>query len=204
MDELVLWIVFVLAALLCGGIAGWFSCTQIRRDRLRDIQTRASKITETAQQDAEAMKKTALLEARDEWRREYKPLEKELENRKHSQRKLENELREREQQLDSKFDILDGKERDLLKTEKALGDREHAIEESERDVQELVHQQRKQLESLAGMTQPEARQMLIEQLEQSARQLAARKVRARRHLPRGARPASVERRRPGGDPPGAV
>ncbi|MEC8646625.1 MAG: Rnase Y domain-containing protein, partial [Candidatus Latescibacterota bacterium] len=78
MDELVLRIVFVLAALFCGGVAGWFSCAQIQRNRLRDIQTRASEITETARQDAEAMKKTALLEARDEWRQEYEPLEKEL------------------------------------------------------------------------------------------------------------------------------
>ena len=126
MDELVLRIVFVLAALLCGGIAGWFSCAQFQRNRLRDIQTRANEITETARQDAEAMKKTALLEARDEWRQEYEPLEKELENRKHSQRKLENKLREHEQQLDSKFDILE-KERDLLRP-KALEKREHAIE----------------------------------------------------------------------------
>jgi ribonuclease Y len=176
-DEIVLRIVFVLAALICGGIAGWFSCAQIRRNRLRDIQARASEITETARQDAEAIKKTAQLEARDEWRQEYEPLEKELEERKRSQRNLEDKLREREQQLDSKFDILDGKERDLLKTEKALEEREHAIEASEHDVQELVLQQRKQLEGLAGMTQPEARQMLIGQLEQSARQLAARRVR---------------------------
>ena len=179
MDEIVLRIVFVLAALICGGIAGWFSCAQIRRNRLRDIQARASEITETARQDAEAIKKTAQLEARDEWRQEYEPLEKELEERKRSQRNLEDKLREREQQLDSKFDILDGKERDLLKTEKALEEREHAVETSERDVQELVLQQRKQLEGLAGMTQPEARQMLIGQLEQSARQLAARVTRLR-------------------------
>ena len=130
MDELVLRIVFVLAALLCGGITGWFSCAQIRRNRLRDIQARANEIIGTARQDAEAIKKTALLEARDEWRQEYEPLEKELENRKYSQRKLENKLREREQQLDSKFDILDGKERDLLNTEKTLEEREHAIEGS--------------------------------------------------------------------------
>ena len=107
-------------------------------------------------------------QARDEWRQEYEPLEKELEERKRSQRNLEDKLREREQQLDSKFDILDGKERDLLKTEKALEEREHAVEASERDVQELVLQQRKQLEGLAGMTQPEARQMLIGQRQNRA------------------------------------
>jgi ribonuclease Y len=176
-DENVLWIVFVLVALISGGLVGWFLCAQVRRNRLRDIQAQTSEITETARQEAEAIKKTALLEARDEWRQEYEPIERDLEERKRAQRQLEGRLSEREQQLNSKFDILDSKEQRLLKAEKALEDRETELSASEHEAQEIVRQQRKRLEDLAGLTQPEARQMLIGQLEQSARQFAARKVR---------------------------
>ena len=121
MDETVLWIAFVLAALTCGVLVGWFSCAYARGKRLSEVQARASKIIDEARHEAEAVKKTALLEARDEWRQEHEPLERELETRKRAQAQVESKLAEREQQLDRKFDILDGKERSLLKTESEIG-----------------------------------------------------------------------------------
>lgn len=177
MDETILWIIFVLAALVGGGLVGWFLCARIRHNGLRDVQKKANDIMEAARQEADSMKKTALLEAKDEWRRAHAPLEKELESRKRSQRQIENKLVEREQQLDRKVDILAGKERSLLKHEEDLDNRETAIAKAETKAQEMVLQQSRRLEELAGLTQPEARQMLIGQLEQSARQFAARKVR---------------------------
>ncbi len=177
MDETVLWIAFVLAALTCGVLVGWFSCAYARGKRLSEVQARASKIIDEARHEAEAVKKTALLEARDEWRQEHEPLERELETRKRAQAQVESKLAEREQQLDRKFDILDGKERSLLKTESELEQRGVELTNAEASVRDLVQQQRKRLEESAGLTLSEARQMLIAQLEQSARQSAARKVR---------------------------
>lgn len=162
---------------LLGFLLGWLVGNRFRRAKLDSTQEAARKLIEEAQQEAEALKRTAILEARDEWRRERAPLEKEFENNRRALRELEAKLLEREQQLDRKLDLLESKERSLIKGEQEQEQREMAIRAEEARVSELVRQQNQRLEELAGLTQVEARQMLIRQLEQSARQFAARKVR---------------------------
>ena len=165
-------------AFFAGGcLLGWLVRDRVRRDKMQNTQASARQIIANAQQEAEDLKKTALLEARDEWRRTRGPLEKEEESQKRTLRDLEANLTERDQQLDRKVDVLESKERSQIKSEQELERREAALATAETRVQDLVRQQSLQLEELAGISQQEARRMLIEQLEDSARQFAARKVR---------------------------
>ena len=124
------------------------------------------------------MKKNALLEARDEWHRERAPLEKEQETQRRSQRDLAAKLLEREQQLERKIDLLTSKEREQLKNEQDLDRREAAIAAAERPKPKTSSdQQSRRLEELAGISQQEARRILVDQLEGGARRVAARRVR---------------------------
>lgn len=157
-------------------IGGWFVCTKVRRRKIGDVQDTARSIIDEARKDAEALKQTATLEARDQWRREREPLEREIESSKRSLRDLEGKLLEREHQLDRKVDLLDGKERQVGKTESELEKRAEEIETEESRVDTMVRQHQQRLESLAGMSRDEARRRLIERQEDRARQLAARKV----------------------------
>lgn len=175
-DDLVL-IGLVFAFFASGCLLGWLGCDRVRRNKQRRTQTTVQQIIASAHQEAEDLKKTALLEAKDEWRRERSPLEKEQEIQKRSQRNLEAKLLEREQQLDRKVDVLESKERSQLKNEEDLERREEAIATAEAKAQDMIRQRSLQLEELAGISQQEARRMLIDQLEHSARQFAARKVR---------------------------
>ena len=160
-----------------GVVAGWLISEAVQRRRINSAEAEAARIIADAQQETEALKKTAALEARDEWRREREPLERELENTRRTLRELESRLREREQQLDRKVDVLESKERSLLKVEEELDQREAEIAQEESRVAEIVAEQKGKLEELAGMTQAEVRSMLIRDLEDSARRFAARKVR---------------------------
>ena len=165
------------ATLLVGLFLGWLTNGKIREKRLNQAHAAADQITGRAREEAEALKKTAILEARDEWHRESEPLEQELEKSKRAVRTLEGQLLERERQLERKVDVLESKERSQIKSEQELERREAALATAETRVQDMVRQQSLQLEELAGISQQEARRMLIEQLEDSARQFAARKVR---------------------------
>ncbi len=157
-------------------LLGWLANERIRRRKIDSAQVAVRKIISNAEEDAETLKKTAVLEAKDEWRRERDPLEKELETASRSLRDLEAKLLEREQQLDRKVDILDGKERRLLKTEKTFEQHREKAAADEAMIEEMIREQQQRLESLAGMDRAEAREMLISQQEESARQFAARKV----------------------------
>ena len=83
---------------------------------------------------------------------------------------------ERERQLERKVDVLESKEHNLTVTAKEFQHREQQIASSEAEAEAMVRQQVQLLESLAKMTQADARRMLIEKQEESARQFAARKV----------------------------
>ena len=164
------------ATFVLGSFLGWLAGSKIRRSRLDNAQATARNIIADAQEEAEALKKTAILEAKDEWRRQCEPLEKEMETAKRSLRDLEAKLLEREQQLDRKVDVLESKERSLFKTEQDQERREKNIKAEEAEIDAMIRQQHQRLESLAGISQIEARKMLIAQQEESARQFAARKV----------------------------
>ena len=157
-------------------VGGWFVCTKLRRRKVGDAQETGRSIIVEAEKEAEALKQTATLEARDHWRREREPLEREIESSKRSVRELEGKLLEREHQLDRKVDLLEGKERQLTKAEGELEKRAEKIQSGESRVDTMIHQQQQRLESLAGMSRDEARHSLIERQEERARQLAARKV----------------------------
>ena len=71
-------IVLVLATLVFGFLFGWLASSKIRRNKLENTQSAAHKLLNAARAEAEALKKTAILEAKDEWRKEREPLEREL------------------------------------------------------------------------------------------------------------------------------
>ena len=170
-------VVLALAVLAVGFLLGWLVCSKLRREGIESARSAAQRIVTEAEAEAESLKKTAALEAKDEWRREREPLERSTEAAKRSLRELETGLTDREQQLDRKVDVLESKERSLIKTEQELSKREENIVSEETRVQEMVRAQHRQLEELAGITRVEARAELINQQEESARQFAARKVR---------------------------
>ena len=103
-----------------GSLLGWLVSARVQRSKLQITQTTAQQIITNAQQESEDLKKTALLEARDEWRSQRGPLEKEQETQKSALRNLENNLLEREQQLDRKVDVLESKERNQLNNRRRI------------------------------------------------------------------------------------
>ena len=170
-------VLLALAVLAVGCLLGWLVCSKAGREGVESARSAAQTIVTEAEAEAESLKKTAVLEAKDEWRREREPLERTLETSKRSLRELEASLVEREQQLDRKVDILESKDRSLINTDQELTRREESAISEESRVQEMVREQQRRLQELAGMTQAEARAELIQHQEDSARQFAARKVR---------------------------
>ena len=166
----------VVAAVGIGFLAGWYGCERLRRKKADVARTAADDIIAQAKTEATALKKAASLEARDEWRRELEPLERETERKRNAVRDFETSLLEREQQLDRKVDVLESKERSLVKNEEELSKREQQIGKNETRVEDMLREQHDRLEELGGMTRAEALKMLVQEQERSAHQLAARRV----------------------------
>ncbi|MGA7279810.1 MAG: ribonuclease Y, partial [Desulfocapsaceae bacterium] len=93
------------------------------------------------------------------------------------------ELKEERQQLLIKRDQLikewescDRKQSELQSTEVRLGKREHEIEERYKEVDNLIGKQRYELSRIAGISQEEAKKMLLASLESQARMDASKSL----------------------------
>lgn len=164
MSEYYLLIIGIVGAAIVAVIVTYLLASKASFGRIKRAENEAKKIVEDALRDAEIKKKEALLEAKDEWYKAKVSFERELQNKKAEFQKQEKKLSERELNLDRKVDILDKKEKDYVNKEKVLQHRETGIGKREKELEQLVADQNKQLERIAQMSAEEAKKVLMDNL----------------------------------------
>jgi ribonucrease Y len=150
------------------------------------------KIVADAERDAESARKQALLSGKEEVMKVREAWEAEARKRREEVERDEKRVLEREQQVDRKFEMVDGRERDLSKRASELGRREKQLEDRQAELDELVGEERRRLEQLAGLSATEAKAELIRRLEEEAQADAGNRIReirdsAKRNADREAR-----------------
>ncbi len=164
MSEYYLLIIGIVGAAIIAVVVTYLLASKASFGRIKRAENEAKKIVEDALRDAEIKKKEALLEAKDEWYKAKVSFERELQNKKTEFQKQEKKLSERELNLDRKVDILDKKEKDYVNKEKVLQHRETGIGKREKELEQLVADQNKQLERIAQMSAEEAKKVLMDNL----------------------------------------
>ncbi len=125
----------------------------------------AAQIVEEAKREAEAMKKEALLEAKDENHKLRIETEAEIRERRAEIAKQENRLMQREELLDRKDDSLNRKEEMLDQFEAELTKKQQHIEQMERKAEELLAQHETELERISALTRSEAKEVILSEVE---------------------------------------
>jgi ribonuclease Y len=178
------WIV-ALVALAAGGAIGWtiafflvrrFEGGRIQEER-KKATAEADRILGNAQTEAESLKRSAQLEAKEELLRSRESLESELAKRRSEVERTERRLDDRESLLDRKYATLDQKQEQIEKRASELEQHEKAVEEQRTRYDDLVDEERKKLERVAGMTAEKARAELLRRAKEEARAEAAQLVR---------------------------
>jgi len=157
-----------------GILLGFFISKQIMRHQIKTARQQSEQILREAQKDAEAKRREAMLEAKDQAYQARSEFEKEIRERRGELMALEKRLMQREQGLDRKGETLDRKESDLNRREKDLLARERNAAYKEERYDQLLREQRGELERVAGMTAEEAKKHLLQMMEQEAKFEAAK------------------------------
>jgi ribonuclease Y len=159
----------ILIGLILGLLAGTgvgFLVRKIMAEReVTSAEMRAKSLLQEAKREAAAAKREALVEAKDEVHRMRSEAEAELKQRRAEIEKKEDRFTQREATLDSRADSLDRKER-------ALETKESELSKTRHDLSRLAERARSELERVAGMTAQEAKQALIEDIEDEAKREA--------------------------------
>lgn len=137
----------------------------------------AKKIVGEAERDADSARKQALLSGKEQVMKVREAWEVEGRKRREEVALEEKRIVEREHTVDRKFELVDGKDRDLSRRASELGRREKQLEDRQTELDSLMGEERRRLEQLAGLSALEAKAELIRRLEEEAQADAANRIR---------------------------
>lgn len=169
-------ILIALAAAAAAFVGGWLVSRHIGRGKVAEAEKMADKLISDARKEAENLKKEKTLEAKDEIFKHRQNLENEIKNRRADLQKVENKLTGREMNLDRRHDLLTTREKELDETEARLKDREEHVHRREDDLDALIEEQNHRLEKISGISNEEARRILMQNLVEKAKQEAAQSI----------------------------
>jgi ribonuclease Y len=157
--------------------AGYVAHAVLTRMRMTGAEKRAEDILRDAKLEAEVISKDAKVKARDEVLRAQKEFKEETRQQREEMRAAEERMNRRENNLDRKVAMLDKKEQKLEDELTQLAERRRALDEREQDLQNLYNEQQETLQRLAAMSQDEARQTLMQKMEEDMRAEAGQLLR---------------------------
>ncbi len=163
-------VVFIFVALVIGAALGFAVNRYLMKDRTSRAAEEAGRLVRDAEKQAETLTKEALLEAKDQIFKMKQDAETDNKERRKEIQALENRLGEREASVDRRAESVD-------KREHALSSQQGQIAKREKDLEDMIEDERVRLESLAGMTADQARQELIERIREDVSRDAAQIIR---------------------------
>lgn len=155
---------------------GWTLNSQVGKKSIAAAEIQAKKIIEEAEREAKNIKREKLLEVKDEWFKKKQAFEQEVTNKKNALQNIERQLKIREEAIEKKSELLEKKEKQLQDLEKTLNEKIEDYNEKNKRLEALIEEQFSKLEKIAGLTQEEAKKMLIENLINEAKLEAAQYI----------------------------
>jgi ribonuclease Y len=143
---------------------------------LGSAERKALQVFEDATRESESLRRTALLEGKEEALRMRQLVERETAAQRDTLLQAERAFQEREVAFNRRVELIDKKDRDLKRQETDLGKREDGVKERNSQLDALVREQTQRLERIAGLTAEAARRELITAVESEARAEASRLV----------------------------
>lgn len=154
-------------------LIGYFIRKITSERKVRSAESLAQKLLDEARKEAESTKREAVLEVKDELYKSRQKFEEDTKERRLELITLEKRLSQREELFDRKSDLLDKKEREYLSREKEISERAKDVANKEKEYEAIIFEEKKNLQRISGLSNEDARKMLLERIEKEARHEAA-------------------------------
>src|SRR5262245_40828187 len=158
-----------------------------RQGRASEVRRQASakataeetsrRILADAEREAESTRKAAVIAGKEEQIKLRESWEAEARHRREEIEREERRLDEQENQLEKKLDLVENRDKEIGKRASDLGRREKFVGEREAELEKMVAEERRRLETLAGLSQEQAKAELIQRMEAQAEADAANRLR---------------------------
>ena len=152
------------------GVLGYNYRKRIVEEKIGNAEEAARRIVEEAKKQAEALKKESLLEAKEEIHRLRSEFERETRERRNEIQRIERRLQQKEESLDKRAEVLEQKEENLNNMQKE-------IQSMREEVEDLYKREISELERIAQLSQDQAREILLSNVEKELTHEIAVKIR---------------------------
>ncbi len=173
--------IFILAALVvavAAFILGQAYATKITvAKRIREAEEEAKTIRNAAAADAEHLKKEKLIEVSDEWYKKKQEFDEQTKLIKSQVKNQQDELLKRERNIEQKGDLVTRKERDFLNREQLLHSKMEETTRKNEQLEAMIKSENEKLEQIARMSAEDAKQVLMNNMIEKAKQESAQAVR---------------------------
>ena len=154
---------------LAGGAVGYLVRKNVAEGKIATAEEQAIRIVQDAEQTGEAKRKEIMMEAKEEIHRLRSDMERENKDRRNDLQRQERRLLQKEENLDRKIESFERKEEKLASKEQRL----NAAQEK---AEAMLEKRQVELERISGLTSDEAKQELLQSLEDEVKHESAMMV----------------------------
>ena len=142
--------------------------------KIKAAESEAARFTEDAEKKAETLLREADLEVKDKLFKLKSEFDADTRETRAELKKREARLMTKEENIDRKTEQLERRDREQTRRERHLTKREGKLERKELEFNELIEEQKRQLEKISGLTVDQAKELLIRAMENEARHEGAK------------------------------
>ena len=178
-DRIVISVVGIVAAVLTFLLGhDWRSLADRRykERRMDEVEREAERVLKDAAKEAELQKKTSILEAKDEWFKAKSEFEQEASRRRDELKQQQQRLKEAELELKKREDTVSNRETEFAAREGFLNSKETTLRTKDEELSKLISLENDRLEKIAQMSQEDAKQLLMKNLESQVRYECAQMI----------------------------
>ena len=173
MQDIIITAIAVVVALVVASIVTRaLTISKLTKDassKIGNAEGRAREIIDDALKTAEATKKEALLEVKEESIKTKNELEKETKERRAELQRYENRVLSKEAALDKRADA-------MTQRETSFAQKEEQMKQREAKVEELSQQRVQELERISGLTSEQAKEYLLKTVEEDVKHDTAKLI----------------------------
>src|SRR5574344_3026307 len=163
---MVVTIIIALVALALGGAVGYSIFRYVVKGKYNEVM-------ETAKKDAEVIKEKKLLEVKEKFLNKKSELEKEVQQRNSRIQQGENRLKQREMSLNQRQEDIGRRKQEVDQLQQRIDNEKKLLAIKQDELEKMQAQERSKLEELSGLSADEAKQRLVESLNDEAKTDAA-------------------------------
>lgn len=164
------------------GVAGAGGLVFLRQkwnqETIHSAEEAAQQILDEAKKEGSVIKREAQVQAKDTILQAKSEVEQEINERRKEIQQVERRLQGRDEALEKRSGALADREDGLNRREQSLKSKADSQQKKEQEYDRLIDQTRQKLEQTAGLSRDEAKQVLVDQMTEEARQDASRRIMA--------------------------